>query len=127
VCGNGIIEGNERCDGGPYCDGCFSQPPVCCQGAGVCREAPSFILYFNVIQFCNPDDPRPGEVCQPDGSCDVETFPSTPICCETAAGCNGGTADNTFGLWSFRNQCEGAQGGQIKYPAACVAGTCVQQ
>jgi hypothetical protein len=85
VCGNGVLEAGEHCDGGPYCTGaCIEAPPNCCVPAeGACRNAPPFILNANLFFFCSPDAPMAGGVCGEDGVCAVQPIPTTPVCCQT--------------------------------------------
>ncbi len=134
VCGNGILEAGERCDGGPYCAAtCTPAPPSCCALPDQCVAAPPFILYFNLSQYCMSAPgyagsvPMSGGVCHGDGTCTVEPIPTTSLCCQVAGSCSDGTASTTQELWSFRNLCEGAQSGQTRYPATCVAGACTPQ
>lgn len=129
TCGNGILEGSERCDGGPWCHAsCVPVPPNCCQQTAACVQGPSFTLYGQLAMFCGFDATAvPGGVCAPDGSCTVEPIATTALCCQKTGSCHDGTASDTEQLWSFRNSCEGLVSGQTRYPATCVADTCTPQ
>ena len=138
VCGNGVVETGEGCDGGPYCSAtCTPAPPNCCAGSGECHAAPPYItqvLATYCSTFNTPSStnlPVFGAVCQANGSCQVQPITSVSVCCNRPSGCFGGTATDTYQLYYIRAQCygqgSGPNSGDIVFPASCVAGTCVPQ
>jgi hypothetical protein len=53
VCGNGVHERGEWCDGGPACDQTCTHPLTgCCDYQGQCIAAPYFSLYGYFVQYC---------------------------------------------------------------------------
>jgi len=139
ICGNGIRDVGEQCDGGAYCTAsCYllSLAPGCCQG-GIpgCADASGFSLDFNMHQFCLSRGYATnvsGGVCSQAGTCDIlPLLQSVPLCCEsnTDGTCShDGIVSDTFGLWWFFNHCEGITNRTYHtVPAATCgpAGTCV--
>ena len=87
ICGNGVRESGEQCDGGVGCttdchQGLFS----CCQGAGQCIAAPVFSLQFYLFQYCGSflggSQPWAGQMCRPDGTCADAGIDPVPVCCQ---------------------------------------------
>jgi hypothetical protein len=131
VCGNGIREQGEQCDGGAACGPtCGQGIPSCCQGAGVCQDAPLFSLYNTLANYCSAQMPgstaSPGGLCMPDGSCVVEPVAPLSMCCQqTPSTCFGEVEANTGALWHFQNVCRGAYFGTVVLLATCAAsGVC---
>jgi hypothetical protein len=128
VCGNGIREQGEQCDGGAACGPtCGQGIPSCCQGAGVCQDAPLFSLYNTLANYCSAQMPgstaSPGGICMPDGSCVVEPVAPLSMCCQqTPSTCFGEVEANTGALWHFQNVCRGAYFGTVVPLAMCGAG-----
>jgi hypothetical protein len=133
VCGNGIREPGEQCDGGPACtSNCLQGIPACCSLAPQCLDASGFILFLNLSTFCSVQlpgsTPIRGGICQADGSCTEEAIEPVPVCCQLSGSCNEQIVTSTGGLWVFRNSCVGAQVGTVVVNAACGAdGSCVPQ
>jgi len=128
VCGNGIREQGEQCDGGAACGPtCGQGIPSCCQGAGVCIDAPLFSLYNTLQNYCSAQmfgsTPSPGGACMPDGTCVVEPVAPLAMCCQqTASTCSDEVGASTADLWHFQNVCRGAYLGTVVPLATCGAG-----
>jgi hypothetical protein len=135
VCGNGVREPGEQCDGGVACTaGCLQDIPSCCSLPAQCTSAPLFSLNFYLMQYCSAflpgSQPVPGGICAPDGSCAPAAIDPVPVCCQPAppfGPCSGATATSTNGLWTFQNVCRGAQSGTVFIAADCVGGVCLPQ
>src|SRR5262249_6593662 len=115
----------EQCDGGAACGPtCGQGIPDCCQGAGVCMDAPLFSLYNNLQNYCSAQTygstPSPGGICMPDGSCTVEPIAPLTMCCQqTPSTCFGEVDASTADLWHFQNVCRGAYLGTVVQLATC--------
>jgi hypothetical protein len=130
VCGNGIRESGEQCDGGVGCtsdcrQGLFS----CCQGAGQCIAAPVFSLQFYLFQYCGSflggSQPWAGQMCQPDGTCADAAIEPVPVCCQLdPTTCQQGSGVSSIaGLWYAQYGCLGGSGiGGGRY--IVINGTC---
>jgi hypothetical protein len=127
VCGNGVIEYPEQCDGESYCPGCFIPRYACCEfgsGDSTCAKAvPAMVLLAYQYQVCGIFGgtfmtglvPSGTEAC-PDpsqgtlGPCGgpAPAFPTpVSVCCQaTATTClANAVADGTeYSLW-YRNDC----------------------
>jgi hypothetical protein len=143
VCGNGIVETGEACDGGPFCGPtCFAAIPACCippdqvgPGSevlpGQCTDAPGFSLAGNIMLYCGSAFPSAvglgGYVCRPDGSCSPDPIePPMPVCCQRSGSCEDTLATTTRELWGFHNLCQGPMTGITEPGATCgPLGTCV--
>lgn len=133
VCGNGILEPGERCDGSPFCTAeCFIDIPSCCSAPDQCIDAPSFSLLSSIFTYCTTNFPQwtevvPGGVCRPDGSCSREPIAPLAVCCQRAGTCEGATVTETGDLYNFFSACQAPQDGTLRLGAACTpAGTCTQ-
>jgi len=145
VCGNGIREVGEECDGGAYCSATctlLGLAPGCCVGGSIngCADASGWSLDYYMHSYCqslggimatNID----GGVCSA-GTCSVLPLASSvPLCCasntdRTCSHDGDGTAANTADLWHFFNYCEGiTMRTYHTVPAAICgpAGVCVPQ
>jgi hypothetical protein len=137
VCGNGIRESGEECDGGALCSPtCHQNLASCCQGAGACTDAPVFSTLYYLSLYCSGQlggsQPDAGLVCQPDGGCADLPVDPVPVCCQTPLGCGDGSAASTSQLYFFLYYCnQGAGLGSGPYMvvnATCgAAGLCVPQ
>jgi hypothetical protein len=134
VCGNGIVEPGEACDGGPFCaPDCFADVPNCCSGAGQCIDAPGFSLFNNLFFYCTAvlpgSAPAPGDICRPDGSCSPEPIePPISVCCQGSGSCYDATVSSTAALWSFHNGCQGSMMGLTSPAATCgPVGNCIPE
>jgi hypothetical protein len=131
VCGNGVREPGEQCDGGPACTAdCQQTIPSCCGLPGQCISAPLFSLNFYLFQYCGSflpgSSPFAGDSCQPDGSCTGFTIDSVPLCCQLSGSCYELSESTTEGLWHFQNVCRGSQDGTFFIAATCgSAGFCL--
>jgi hypothetical protein len=135
VCGNGVREPGEQCDGGFGCTAsCVQEMPSCCSLSDECISTPTFSLNFYLMQYCSAflpgSQPIQGGICAPDGSCAPQSIDPVSVCCQTPppfVGCSGATATSTNGLWTFQNVCRGAQSGTVFVAADCVGGVCLPQ
>jgi len=134
ICGNGITEPGESCDGGPFCDAsCVANITSCCFVPGQCATLPNFSLLATLQGICSTTfEPFGsgqvigGGVCQTDGSCMIESISPLSACCQRFAGCDDAVVSDTGALWSFHNLCQGGgPPGRTSPGAHCVAGTCV--
>src|SRR5262245_22911736 len=141
VCGNGIREVGEQCDGGSFCaDNCtlLGIAPGCCVGGTTqgCADASGWSLNYYMYSYClslGGATNVVGGVCS-QGSCSVLSLAApVPLCCasNTDGSCTfSETENNTAGLWHFFNYCEGATMRTYHtVPAATCgpAGVCVPQ
>ncbi len=116
VCGNGIRESGEQCDGGPACTAsCQQMLPSCCAQTGSCVSAPLFSLQYYLMQYClavSPGSmPVPGGMCLADGSCASRSVDPVPVCCQQASSCFDDTpAVSTGELWFDNYYCNGGIG-----------------
>ncbi len=136
VCGNGILEHGEQCDGGFGCTAqCFQAIYSCCQGANQCVAAPTFSLQYYLMQYCqiNGGTPQPGLVCDADGTCRDHGITPVPVCCQQGpTTCFQQSASSVAQLWYDQYYC--LQGSGIGGPfhieinATCGAdGDCVPE
>lgn len=131
VCGNGVKEAGEACDGGPFCaPNCVANITSCCVVPGQCVTTPGFSLFVNLIGYCNGVLPPGtfqvigGGVCQADASCTTEPLAPLSICCQLPDSCNDAVVSDTGTLWSFHNVCQGMF--NVTSPGArCVGTICV--
>jgi hypothetical protein len=135
VCGNGVHERGEWCDGGPACDQTCTHPLTgCCDYQGQCIAAPYFSLYGYFVQYCGSllntaAHIGPGFMCDAGGVCADVTIDPMPMCCQvTDDTCMGTIETSLGGLWSARHNCIGIAGfdfTRTHYNATCtVGGTC---
>lgn len=117
VCGNGVREVGEHCDGGNLCTGTCTLQGIsygCCtfSDGSACVAANGFSLNFNMYQFClsrGASANVPGAICNATGGCEVQAVDPVPLCCQHPDGtCQGTVANSTAGLWYWYNGCEGA-------------------
>ena len=144
VCGNGIREVGEACDGGAYCTAecdLVSLGPGCCQGGstGGCVDAPNISLDYYLYNYClslGGASHVPGGVCSAAGTCQILTLAApAPLCCtsNSASDClprDNTPVPNTGALWSFYHYCEGytSRTYHSVAGAACgPAGICIPQ
>jgi hypothetical protein len=138
VCGNGVHERGEWCDGGPACNETCTHPLTgCCAYQGQCISAPYFSLYGYFVQYCgsllnNAATIGPGYMCGAGGTCDDVAIDPMPMCCQvTNDTCMGSIETSLGGLWSARHNCIGIAGfdfTRTHYNATCTAGgTCTPQ
>jgi hypothetical protein len=129
VCGNGVIEHGEDCDGGALCSPeCRQGTASCCQGAGMCVAAPTFSLQYYLMQYCSAvsygSQPYPGQVCHDDGTCGDEAIEPVPVCCQgTPKTCFQQSASSVVQVWFDQYYCLGG-GGIGSGPHIVVNGTC---
>jgi hypothetical protein len=141
VCGNGIREVGEECDGGAYCSATctlLGLAPGCCVGGstGGCADASGWSLNYYMYSYClslGGATNIVGGVCSA-GTCSVLPLASpVPLCCasNTDGTCShDGTAAGTADLWHFFNYCEGITMRTYHTVPAAVcgpAGVCVPQ
>jgi hypothetical protein len=124
VCGNGLREPGEQCDGGALCTaGCVQTIPSCCLFVDHCAAAPTFSLAGNLAMYCGALSggvtPIAGGLCAADRSCAPVAIATVPQCCQLTGSCYDGSASSTAGLWSFLNGCTGAQLGTVVIGSAC--------
>jgi hypothetical protein len=121
VCGNGIREHGEECDGGPLCTAsCHQYLSSCCQGAGACENAPVFSLLGYLHDYCaarlGGAAGVAGDVCGADGQCADIPLEPVHVCCQLAGSCTdtAGPAFNpvatTSQLYYFLYYCNGGAG-----------------
>jgi hypothetical protein len=137
VCGNGVRETGEQCDGGAGCTtDCHQGMFSCCQGAGQCIAAPVFSLQFYLFQWCGSflpgSSPYAGYMCGDDGTCTDAPIDPIPICCQREGECYDEMRSTGSGTWYAQYNClsgSGIGGGRhIVVNATCGAnGTCVPQ
>ncbi len=138
VCGNGIVETGEACDGGDFCSpGCTLEvdtSSACCllPGGGVGPDScvgdfPFGSACFSVggakfigATCVTTPDPCPSPGTCP-GTCDMgETYPETSFCCSGAVSCFDDTASNFAELSSLAFFCAIDTGGS----GSLINGTC---
>lgn len=143
VCGNGVREHGEECDGGALCTAdCRQSLQSCCQSANVCSEGPVFSLIYYLYGWCQgifPDaQPVPGQVCGADGQCADLPIEPVHLCCQLATSCNDDVlgahnpASSTSELYYFLYYCNGGAGlgtgPSMVVNASCGSGgTCVPE
>jgi hypothetical protein len=139
-CGNGIVEGAERCDGQPFCNAScqLRSPTVCCGQSGACIEGEfpvmadqcflSGIAYTlgSVCQLADPECDGSGAPCA--GSCVPEaTFAPLELCCEMAAGCAEQSVSSTVEVYQFTFQgCLLGVGSEVVVGTCGPSGNCVR-
>jgi hypothetical protein len=108
VCGNGLIELGENCDGGPLCDpSCRFALPSCCQTGASCFDASQ--------GSCPPElgDRVGGAVCAASGQCEAQPIEPTELCCqEQERACRSTVADDTGAVIDAIAACPEAFGGR---------------
>jgi hypothetical protein len=128
VCGNGVREPGEPCDGGPACSAeCVQHFPACCSAPMMCRAWDDITLVNTLRELCGASTPIIGGICAADGSCSTQPIDPVPVCCEPmlSSDCYEETVTSTDDLWSFRNGCVGARLGTVTVAAHCVANRCI--
>src|SRR5262245_42454757 len=133
VCGNGIVEPGESCDGSPFCtSSCFLDIPSCCVAANQCVDAPGFSLISLILQYCGGALPGftnivTGGVCAADGSCSEQPIAPLHVCCQRNGACEDATVSDTGALYDFHAACQGPQTGTTTLGAVCApSGSCAQ-
>jgi hypothetical protein len=108
VCGNGIVELGENCDGGPLCDeSCRFAVPSCCQTASGCFDAS--------MTSCPPElgERIGGSVCSVSGRCEVEPIEPIELCCQDEERvCSSTVADDTGAFVTAIAACPDRFGGR---------------
>jgi hypothetical protein len=146
VCGNGIIEGDEQCDGQAACGpGCLLQLAGCCQvgsppdticlGMGV--EGHFYRTWAQSCAWengqlsgavCTGTDPScpTGTTCGP-GICEVASMPPLGLCCQRQGTCSDAVVTNTQSYADFVVGCLGFEppGGASRVGACDGQGRCV--
>jgi hypothetical protein len=122
VCGNGVVEGSEQCDGGACCTStCTFATSVCRASAGPCDVAETC---SGSSASCPADSVAPSsQVCRPSaGSCDV-----AETCSGSSVSCPADTfASNTTVCRAAVNSCDIAEkctGSSVTCPADVVSET----
>jgi hypothetical protein len=115
VCGNGIVELGENCDGGPLCDeSCRFAVPSCCRTATGCFDA--------TTGSCPPElgERIGGAVCEVSGQCAAQAIPPTELCCqEEERTCSSSIAADTGQIVSAIAACPDAFGGRPIRTGVC--------
>src|SRR5262249_55017931 len=110
LCGNGIVDAGEECDGQSFCTpGCTFAPSVCCilpPGA----PAPCIGLAptrFNYMGCYFEGGLAQSGTCGLDGMCQDQAIGPISICCQFGDGCETDTAASVGDLASILFNCEG--------------------
>jgi len=139
LCGNGVREYGEECDGGPLCTAeCTQRVSSCCDTADACLDAPAYTLSTNLIRHCQSQAglssvPMSGLTCGPDGDCIDLPIEPTPVCCQlTATTCSDhGVRTSLHELYIGYHDCSanaGLDSSKVRLNAVCGAGgVCVPQ
>jgi hypothetical protein len=136
VCGNGVREVGEHCDGGNECNPDCALPGLaygCCVHPDghvpACLDAGGFSLDYNMHQYCLAQGATTniaGGICTGSG-CEIQSIDPVPLCCQHPGNtCVSAVATSTAGLWHWYNGCEGASffSSHSVIAATCVNGTC---
>jgi hypothetical protein len=143
ICGNGIRDHSEECDGGALCTAdCHQGLSSCCQGSNACVGAPVFSLLGYLYQYCSAQlggaTPVAGSGCQADGQCADLPIEPVHLCCQYATGCSdnvppASNPGSSIGqLYYFLYYCNGGAGlgsGPFEVVNATCGpnGTCIPQ
>jgi hypothetical protein len=108
VCGNGIVELGENCDGGLLCDeSCRFALPSCCQTTTGCFDA--------TTSSCPPELGAHvgGAICEASGQCVAQAIAATELCCqEEERICSSSAATDTGQVVAAIAACPDAFGGR---------------
>lgn len=137
VCGNGVRDSGEQCDGGPACTSdCVQRIPGCCRFApDQCTTVHGYSSFSTLLVACFGSTMVPpggnafgGAICQPDGSCSIEPMEPVSVCCQRAGTCEDVVVTDTRELYQFHSACQGPGTGVTVPAATCGAGgACVPQ
>lgn len=140
VCGNGVVEPGEKCDGFPGCtSACEFELTACCAvGLTACFDVPDVTIPSSEGAFCQElvqmgvatgeygmrcmtSDPNScsGGICT--GPCAPVTFPPTKFCCDGGDACGDQTFTDSAALGWYMFGC----GPWDVHQGSCVAGECV--
>lgn len=142
VCGNGVIEASEQCDGEAFCNPVSCTIPFrrCCQvpsDTGFCSDdaevsAPCSIFgeaatthYGTAATGTSTCSGFPYAELTTDGACGAVTaFPSVPLCCDVLGfgNCSQSTAADSGALAQFQRSCSHTSAATTSYYVS--VGTC---